>query len=113
MKKSLLILSIVLAGCMEQKLHIAVQTDCTYKRLQSAFAEENANEFDVSKTYVLYNLDGSKDYEWKERTLVSASPNENLCSEEIITWQGCSESVMRQISSLHNNAKVYCTTDLD
>ena len=113
MKKSLLILSIVLAGCVEQKLHIVVQTDCSYKRLQSAFNEDNANEFDVSKSYAIYNIDGSKDNDWNEKTIVSAGPNENLCLEDFVVWQGCPENVMKQISDIHNNAKVYCTTDLN
>ena len=113
MRKKLLILSIVLAGCAQQKLHIAVQTDCSYKRLQSAVYEETTSEFDVSKSYALYNIDGTKDYDWNEKNIVAATANENLCLDEFVVWQGCPENVMRQISGLHNNAKVFCTTDLN
>ena len=106
MKKILLILPIILAGCSksESDLRIAVRTDCKYEKV----AEQ---EYSVAKAYVLYNTDGTKDRDWEYRGFVGAASHEYICFDDFAIGQGCPESIMKKVSDMHEGGNVYCTIE--
>ena len=101
MQKLLLILPIVLVGCTESDLRIAVQTNCTYEKVAEY-------EYDVVRTYFLYNTNGTKDREWNLKGIIAAASHEYICFDDFAIEDGCSKSVMKKISGIHGGAEVYC-----
>ena len=103
MKKPLLVFPIVLAACSESNLRIIVRTDCKYEKV----AEQ---EYDVVKTYALYNTDGTKSGEWKYRGFVGAASHEYICFDDFPMEAGCPEKTIKKISDMHGGAEAYCIT---
>jgi hypothetical protein len=101
MKKLFLVLPIVLAACSKSNLRIAVRTDCKYEKV----AEQ---EYGVVKVYALYNMNGTKEGEWKERGFVGAASHEYICFDDFAIEAGCPRIAVKGISGMHGGVKAYC-----
>lgn len=108
MNRRILLLSLLLfptAIWSSPNIRIAVLVDCNYEEISD-------QEYNVTKTHIFYNIDGTKDTEITTHHYVGAANDisEYICFDDFVTEPGCPENVMGKISNQHNGTTVYCIT---